>query len=211
MEQEHFWQARPNDEVSRRVDKMAAAIAWVRQDEDRYAVFGDAARPDRYVQFARRGGGTSAGASLATRIALPLVLAVAGSGRSDRGFIPDDANSFIEVGLRFSKPYAGEPDHEPLLMEVGSGDWPKSSRQGLADDESVVAGLAAYGLVIGGSGHDCRNFCRDHVTEPSEVLAALSDEIMGQIVHAGPAYRLTVQRGCFNRKSSSPMNLTETS
>ena len=210
MGQEHFWQARPDDEASRRIDKMTAAIAWVRQDEDRYAVLGDAARADRYVQFANGGGGTSAEATEATRIALPLVLAVAGSDRSDRGFTPDDVNSFTDVGPRFSTPYAGEPDHEPLLMEVGSGDWPKSSRKGLADDESVVAGLAAYGLVIGGSGHDCRNFCRDHVTEPSEILAALSEEIMVQIVHAGPAYRLTVQRGCFNPKTSPRANLKET-
>jgi hypothetical protein len=210
MGQEHFWQVRPDDVASRRIDKMAAAIAWVRQDEDRYAVFGDTARADRYVQFAYGGGGTSAEATEATRVALPLLLAVAGSGRSDRGFTPDDVNSFTEVGPRLSTPYAGEPDHEPLLMEVGSGDWPKSSRQGLADDESVVAGLAAYGLVIGGSGHECRNFCRDHVTEPSEILAAVSEEIIGQIVHAGPAYRLTVQRGRFNHKSS-PVYLKELS
>ena len=134
MGQEHFWQVRPDDVASRRIDKMAAAIAWVRQDEDRYAVFGDTARADRYVQFAYGGGGTSAEATEATRVALPLLLAVAGSGRSDRGFTPDDVNSFTEVGPRLSTPYAGEPDHEPLLMEVGSGDWPKSSRQGLADE-----------------------------------------------------------------------------
>ncbi len=206
-----FWQARPDDEASRRIDKMAAAIAWVRQDEDRYAVLCDAARADRYVQFAHGGGGTSAEAALTTRAALPLGLAVAGSGRSECGFTADDVRSFSDSAPRFSTPYAGEPDHEPLLMEVGSGDWPKARRKGLADDESVVAGLAAYGLVIGGSGHECRNFCRDHVTEPSEILAALSEEIMSQIVHAGPAYRVTVHRGRFNHAISPPVNLKETS
>jgi hypothetical protein len=80
-------------------------------------------------------------------------------------------------------------------MEVGSGLWPKSSAHGLAADDTVVAKLAAMGLHLGGGRHTCMNFCRDDVTEPSDILAALSEEIMVEIVHARATYRLTINRG----------------
>jgi hypothetical protein len=66
---------------------------------------------------------------------------------------------------------------------------------------------SSEGPVIGGSGHERRNFYRDRVTEPSAILAALSEENMVNILHADPA----VKRGCLNRRSSPQANLKATS
>jgi hypothetical protein len=197
MGQTPFWPALPVGEAQQRINKMTSAIAWVRQHEHRYAVFGDLARSDRYAQFANGSGGEATEAAVGTSVALPLVFASVSSGPGLGGIAPAWASPLADLDLRYTAPYAGEPDHQALLMEVGSGDWPKASRKGLVDDESVVASLASYGLVIGGAGHDCRNFCRDRVTEPSEILAALADEILVEVLHAGADYRLRIKTGCF--------------
>ncbi len=198
MGNQPFWQRSTRDHRSaRRIERMTAALLWLRRVERSYIIFGDTARPDRYVQFANDLDGSPFDA-VATGVAspLPALVAAAVGGPGDQpGFIATtvpNTGAWVESGR-----YYGEPDHEALLMEVGSGDWPRSSRRGLADDETVVANLAALGLRLGGGRHVCRNFCRDNVTEPSDILATLSEESMVEIVHAQPGYRLTLTRGHF--------------
>jgi hypothetical protein len=197
MGQTPFWPAPLLGQASHRIDKMGSAIAWVRQFEHRFVVFSDPARSDRYVQFANDSGGESIEAAVVTSVALPLVLASVDGGQRVGLLRPEWSSLFGDPDPRYWAPFAGEPDHQALLMEVGSGDWPKASRKGLADDETVVSNLASYRLVIGGAGHDCRNFCRDRVTEPSDILAAVADEIMVDVLHARLDYRLTIKTGCF--------------
>jgi|HubBroStandDraft_6_1064221.scaffolds.fasta_scaffold00015_111 hypothetical protein len=197
MGQTPFWQAQLIGEGRQRLHEMIGAIEWVRQHEQRYAVFGDLARADRYVQFANSSEGKTTEPAVVTSVALPPVLASVRGGSDVGALAPAWSSIFGDHDPRYWAPYAGEPDHQVLLMEVGSGNWPKASREGLADDESIVASLASYGLVIGGAGHDCRNFCRDRVTEPSDILAAVADEIMVTVLRARPDYRLTVKIGCF--------------
>lgn len=197
MGQTPFWSASPLGQASHRIDEMTSGIAWVRQGEQRFAVFGDLARSDRYVQFANSSEGKTAEAAVVTSVAAPLVLASVRGGSGVGALVPAWSSIFGDPDLRYWAPYAGEPDHQPLLMEVGSGDWQRGSRKGLADDQSVVTTLASYGLVVGGAGHDCHNFCRDRVTEPSDILATLADEIMVAVLHATPDYRLKLKTGCF--------------
>jgi hypothetical protein len=197
MGQIPFWQAMPTGGTQQRINQIAGAIEWVRQHEQRYAVFGDLARSDRYVQFANSSEGKTTEAAVVTSVAEPLVLASVRGGSGVGALAPAWSSIFGDPDLHYWAPYAGEPDHQALLMEVGSGDWPKASREGLLNDESVVATLASYGLVIGGAGHDCRNFCRDRVTEPSDILAALTEEIMVNALHARLDYRLRIKTGCF--------------
>jgi len=64
-------------------------------------------------------------------------------------------------------------------MSRCSWKWARGSGEevllpGLGADETVVARLASIGLILGGGSHTCLNFCRDAVTEPSDVLAPLS-------------------------------------
>jgi hypothetical protein len=199
MGHQPFWQQPGASELSlRRIDRMTDALIWLRRSENSYAVFGDAERADRYVQFALDADGSDAMASLTT-ISVPIPLLVA----AGVGGPAEDIGSAIPLGdgplpwWAAGGGYFGEPDHEPLLMEVGSGLWPGSSSRGLADDETVVAELAARGLRLGGGSHTCLNFCRDGITEPSDILATLSEDILVDIVHAQPGYRLTIKRGHF--------------
>src|ERR1039457_5917248 len=143
MGQTPFWPAPLLGQASHRIDKMTSAIAWVRQFEHRYAVFGDLARSDRYVQFANDSGGKATEAAVMTSVALPLVLASVRGGSGVGVLAPAWSSLFGDPDLRYWAPYAGEPDHQAVLMEVGSGDWPKASRKGLVDDKNVVASLAA--------------------------------------------------------------------
>jgi hypothetical protein len=46
------------------------------------------------------------------------------------------------------------------------------------------------------------NFCRFGVPEPSDILAALADEILVHIANAAPGYRLHIKRGQFSSPSS---------
>ncbi len=177
---------------------MTDALIWLRRSENSYVVFGDAECEDRYVQFKLDADGSDAMASLSAVFVPVLLLVAAGVGDPT-----ENIGSAIPLGegplpwRAAGGGYFGEPDHEPLVMEVGSGLWPASSSRGLADDETVVAKLAALGLHLGGGSHTCLNFCRDGITEPSDILAALSEDILVDIVHAQPEYRLTIKRGHF--------------
>jgi hypothetical protein len=199
MGNQPFWQRPQLSYLStQRVDRMTDALVWLRRSANSFVVFADSECADRYVQFAIDADGREAMASVAT-VAIPVPLLVAagigGPTRNIGSVVP-----LAEVSLPLwaaSGGYLGEPDHEPLLMEVGSGLWPGSSSRGLADDETVVARLAGLGLRLGGGRHTCLNFCRDGITEPSDILAALTEEIMVDIVNARPSYRLTIKRGHF--------------
>jgi hypothetical protein len=176
---------------------MTNALLRLRESENSFVIFGDAECADRYVQFATDASGSGDEGIVAARsLPIPvLVTASVGAPRQSPGF----ADPVVARAPQWASGsgYFGEPDHTALLMEVGSGLWPRSSARGLADDESVVARLAALGLHLGGGKHTCLNFCRYGVTEPSDILAALSDEIMVEIVHARPTYRLTIKNGHF--------------
>ena len=199
MDNQPFWQLlKAVGPSQRRIDRMTEALMWLRRSENGFVIFGDSDRAERYVQFAVDATGSDEMASVATvAVAVPLLVA-AGFAAAD-----DNIGSTVPVTADRSPWWAaggghfGEPDHEPLLMEVGSGLWPGSSSRGLADDETVVARLAGLGLRLGGGRHTCLNFCRDGITEPSDILASLADEIMVDIVRAGPAYRLAIKRGHF--------------
>ena len=194
-----FWLVSPDDPRStRRVERMTSALVWLREVEGSFAVFGDVANSDRYVQFANSADGSASNeAQVAVAMLLPeLVTAAAVTGEPTQHPGPM-VHEVVGQPPQWIEGYFGEPDHEPLLMEVGSALWPGSSSRGLAHDDTVVAKLSALGLHLGGGSHTCLNFCRDGVTEPSEILAALSEEIMVQIVGAGPGYRLAIKRGQF--------------
>jgi hypothetical protein len=194
-----FWQLpKAVGPSQQRIDRMTEALVWLRRSENSFVIFGDSDRAERYVQFAVDATGSEKMASVATvAVAVPLLVAA--------GIASPDENIGSVVPVTADRPpwwaagggYFGEPDHEPLLMEVGSGLWPGSSSRGLADDETVVAKLAAHGLRLGGGRHTCLNFCRDGITEPRDILASLTEEIMVDIVHARPRYRLTIKRGNF--------------
>lgn len=200
MGNQPFWQRpRVPDVSTQRIDRMTSALMWLRRSENSFLVFGDSDRADRYVQFAIDVEGAEEIACAAT-LAVPIPMLVAagiGGPAVNMGFpLPIAAAPF---------PWAGggsfsEADHEPLLMEVGSGLWPGSSSRGLADDETVVAKLDAFGLRLGGGRHTCLNFCRDGITEPSDILASLTEDILVDIVHARPGYRLTINRGHFSAR-----------
>jgi hypothetical protein len=198
MDNRPLWQPlRRSDGSTQRIDQMTAALLWLRRSENSFVVFGDADRADRYAQFAIDMGALEEDASLAAvSVPVPVLVAAAVGGPADNvGFavsVVDGPPPWATGGG-----YFGEPDHEPLVMEVGSGLWPRSNPRGLADDETVVANLAALGLRLGGGRHTCLNFCRDGVTEPSDILAALCEEIMVEVVHARPTYPLIVKRGHF--------------
>lgn len=198
MISEPFWQPLQSDDRStRQIERMTGALIWLRQAENSFVVFADGARANRYVQFATDGyGSEEAAAAIAVPVAVPVLVAAAAGGCADHAgtvlSVAAGAPSWAEPGG-----YFGEPDHGRLLMEVGSGLWPRSSPRGLADDATVVAKLAALGLHLGGGRHTCRNFCRDGVTEPSDILGALSEEIMVEILHARPTYQLAIKRGHF--------------
>jgi len=181
-----------------RVARMTEGLTWLRGSGDSFVVFDDTDRAERYVQFAIDAEGAEKLASMAA-VAVPVpVLVAAAIGRPSQSI-----GSAVPVA--WIRPpwwtagggYFGEPDHAPLLMEVGSGLWPGSSSRGLADDETVVAKLAALGLHLGGGRHTCLNFCRDGITEPSDILASLADDIMVEILHARAGYRLAIKRGRF--------------
>jgi hypothetical protein len=193
-----FWQLpKPVGPSAQRINRMTHALVWLRQSENSFVIFDDSARADRYVQFANDAGGPDERAAVAT-VAVPVPLLVAaGIGGPGTGIGPTVPIAAAPAPWPGRGGYFSEPDHEPLRMEVGSGLWPASSPRGLADDEAVVAKLAALGLHLGGGRHTCLNFCRDGITEPSDILASLADEIMVEIVHTGPRYRLVIKRGHF--------------
>lgn len=198
MDKQPFWQLpKVVGPSKQRIDRMTDALTWLRRSENSFVVFKDTERADRYVQFAVDADGSDETAAVAT-VAVPIPMLVT-AGIGGPGDNIGSAVPIVAAPARWAGGgrYFGEPDHEPLLMEVSSGLWPGSSSRGLADDETVVARLAAHGLRLGGGRHTCLNFCRDGITEPSDILAALCEEIMVEVVHARPGYRLTIKRGNF--------------
>ena len=201
MGNQPFWQRpRVPDVSTQRIDRMTNALMWLRRSENSFVVFGDSDRADRYVQFAIDVDGVEEIARAAV-VAVPtpmLVAAGIGDPAVNMGFAVPIVSA--PVPWASGSGYFSEPDHEPLLMEVSSGLWPRSSPRGLADDETVVSKLAALGLRLGGGRHTCMNFCRDGITEPSDILASLTEDILVDIVHARPGYRLTINRGHFSAR-----------
>ena len=191
-----------------RIERMTEAIGWVRSSEHSFVIF-EALGTERYVQFASRPSGAEEELVGAAAMAVPqplLVLAAAGARGGEPGIGSVELPCAPPAGWAAHGRWFGEPDHEPLIMEVGSGLWPDSNGPALAADDAAVARLAAIGLTLGGGDHACLNFCRFGVTEPSDILAALADEILVHIAHAAPSYRLRIKRGQFASPSSpSPM------
>jgi len=199
MDNQPFWQ--PPKAVGpsqQRIDRMTEALVWLRRSDNCYVIFGDSDRAERYVQFAVDAAGSEEMTSVATgAVAVPLLVAAGIASPDENIGAPVPVTADRSPWWSAGGGYFGEPDHEPLLMEVGSGLWSGSSSRGLADDAAVVARLAAHGLRLGGGRHTCLNFCRDGVTEPSDILAALCEEIMVEVVRARPTYPLIVKRGHF--------------
>jgi hypothetical protein len=196
---ERVWESSSRDERSKeRIDRMTGALQWLRQSEDSYVVF-DCAGSNRYVQFAGDMGSGDEDAvedAVAIHVPVPVHAAAATGGAGvDLGSIAHPVTHAPPWAGRGA--YFGEPDHKALTMEVASGLWPESSPRGLAGDDTVIAKLAALGLHLGGGRHSCRNFCRSGVTEPSDILAALSEDVMVDALHADPGYSLTIKRGHF--------------
>ena len=199
MDRRPYWQASSGDpQRSRRIERMTVALTRLRQIDDAYVIFEARSRPDRYIQFANRRGGSAADhAEISVAAPLPVLASAVPVGTSGRAptLVPSDQEPrWISVG-----PFYGEPDHEPLLMEVSSGLWPGSDPRSLAHDETVVAGFDAIGLRLGGGPHTCLNFCRGSLTEPSEILALLCEDILVEILRAEPTYELVVTQGRFSR------------
>ena len=194
MRNQNRWQPSQGGTAARRVARMAGALQWLRTCEHAYVWFCDDVNNDRYVQFAisRRPGATQEAVAVADSLAI-----VFGAGPRDaRRTVQVTPQRGADIGQhRESLPYFGEPDHEPLLMEVGSGRWPGSRPPAPADDPVVVAALSDIGLPLGGSHGSCRNFCRHHVTEPSDILASVSDKILVRVLGAGSRYRLRIKCG----------------
>ncbi len=143
MGEQAWWEAgvpKQTDRSAWRIKRMTLALFWLRGTHDAFVIFNDAARSDRYVQFARGGSG-AATAAIEVAVAEP-VLAMAAVVSEPRSRRNEDAS--ICGGVLWP-PFFGEADHEPLCMEVGSGFWKAGRPIGLGADETVVAHLASIG------------------------------------------------------------------
>lgn len=180
---------------------MTFAVRWLRRCEHAYIVFNDATSGDRYVQFATDLTAAISVAAAATIASAQTVVAAA--ARVDSRADTRDVAGPVRSGLS-RMPYYGEPDHEPLKMEVGSGLWRGSIPPAAAHDPVIVAALNALGLPLGGPHGTCRNFCRPNVTEPSDILADVCDHILAQVLGAGSRYRLVIKRGHFSKLVHQP-------
>ena len=122
MGNQPFWQLpKAVGPSQQRIDRMTEALVWLRRSENSFVIFGDSDRTERYVQFAVDATGSEKMASLATvAVAVPLLVAAGIAS-------PDENIGSVVPGTADRSPwwaagggYFGEPDHEPLLMEVGS-------------------------------------------------------------------------------------------
>ena len=114
MDRRPYWQASSGDpHRSRRIERMTVALTRLRQIDDAYVIFEARSRPDRYIQFANRRGGSAADhAEISVAAPLPVLASAVPVGTSGRAptLVPSDQEPrWISVG-----PFYGEPDHEPL-------------------------------------------------------------------------------------------------
>ena len=195
MRNQKQWQPSGGGIAARRVALIADALQWLRACDHAFVCFCDEVNTDRYVQFAinQRQAATHEAVTVGDEVAIDSCAGPREAGRTLDGMPRLGADTGVR--RHASLPYFGEPDHEPLLMEVGSGRWPGSRPPASGDDPVVVAALSDLGLPLGGGHGTCRNFCRHHVTEPSDILASVTDGILVRVLGAGSRYRLRIKSG----------------